>query len=451
MRITPVFSPDGRLLVAQYHLEPMNDAVQIWEVATGKLLRELPDRQFLSFSPDGQLIALGRLGAYPTPGQRKRLTPIERLGGIELWDARSVTHQSEFTGRSFIGFALNGQAVLMTYGARASYLPPQMELWNARQRALQPIRKIDIEGGDPVLSPDGRFVVLGPSKSAPPPPPAPPRDGRSANSQVETKGAKEIEPIILFDLQNGEVRRVRSEHKLPISHIAFSGDGSAFITTDTHGQAIIWDIQSGKIKANLEDVIVDGHLSVSAGGQAAVTSGANILHFDTGKFIKTVFNPGHFRGAFSTDDQSLLLTTGSPLSPEPLFQWDLKTLQLKSPTKKEDGDVASGKLLWKNKQWPSEISHNGKLVVSVNDSNQVEIREAPGGRLLVTLAIITSDPRQLSATDWIAFTPEGYYTASPGAARYIRWRVDGKLLPAETYAKEFNRPDLVSKAISVAR
>jgi hypothetical protein len=34
----------------------------------------------------------------------------------------------------------------------------------------------------------------------------------------------------------------------------------------------------------------------------------------------------------------------------------------------------------------------------------VEIREAPGARLLVALEIITSDPSQLAATDWIAFT-----------------------------------------------
>jgi hypothetical protein len=45
--------------------------------------------------------------------------------------------------------------------------------------------------------------------------------------------------------------------------------------------------------------------------------------------------------------------------------------------------------------------------------------------------------------------PEGYYTGSENVARFIRWRVDGKLLPAEAYAKEFNRPDLVQKALQM--
>jgi hypothetical protein len=68
--------------------------------------------------------------------------------------------------------------------------------------------------------------------------------------------------------------------------------------------------------------------------------------------------------------------------------------------------------------------------------------------LLTLVALFPFDALK-SKPEWIAYTPEGYYTGSENAARYIRWRVGDKLLPAEAYAKEFHRPDLVQKALQV--
>src|SRR5207253_1921025 len=46
------FSPDGKLLAATSH------PGAIWEVASGKMFRELRPTDALAFSPDGRLIAL---------------------------------------------------------------------------------------------------------------------------------------------------------------------------------------------------------------------------------------------------------------------------------------------------------------------------------------------------------------------------------------------------------
>jgi hypothetical protein len=35
------------------------------------------------------------------------------------------------------------------------------------------------------------------------------------------------------------------------------------------------------------------------------------------------------------------------------------------------------------------------------------------------------------------------------ADRFIRWRVGDRLFPAQTFEKQFRRPDLVSKALSI--
>ena len=76
------------------------------------------------------------------------------------------------------------------------------------------------------------------------------------------------------------------------------------------------------------------------------------------------------------------------------------------------------------------------------------------GRLLVTFMILPASQQGAALTDWIAFTPEGYYTGSAGAARFIRWRVGDTLFSAETYRASIppSRPgaeDTAKRTLSV--
>jgi hypothetical protein len=77
----------------------------------------------------------------------------------------------------------------------------------------------------------------------------------------------------------------------------------------------------------------------------------------------------------------------------------------------------------------------------------VKLWDASQGRLLATLRILPPGQEGQVSTDWIAFTPEGYYDSSAGAGAFIRWRVGDQLFPAEIYEKTFHRPDRVRKAL----
>ena len=77
----------------------------------------------------------------------------------------------------------------------------------------------------------------------------------------------------------------------------------------------------------------------------------------------------------------------------------------------------------------------------------VSVWDAESGKLRATFAHLPSSNEEPSE-DWITYTPEGYYTASAGAKQFIRWRVGEKLFPAETYERQFHRPDLVQKALA---
>ncbi len=49
---------------------------------------------------------------------------------------------------------------------------------------------------------------------------------------------------------------------------------------------------------------------------------------------------------------------------------------------------------------------------------------------------------------WLALTPDGYYDCSPGLEDAIRWRQNGKLYPANQFAAQYHRQDLVQQALS---
>jgi WD40 repeat protein len=59
-----------------------------------------------------------------------------------------------------------------------------------------------------------------------------------------------------------------------------------------------------------------------------------------------------------------------------------------------------------------------------------------------------------AAGDWIAWTPQGYYTASPTGDRYIGWQVNqgsakaAKFYDAERFSKIFYRPDVIFRLLT---
>src|SRR5262249_47283079 len=51
-------------------------------------------------------------------------------------------------------------------------------------------------------------------------------------------------------------------------------------------------------------------------------------------------------------------------------------------------------------------------------------------------------------SNWITFTPDGYFEGSANVAAFVRWNVDGVLYPAAAYWDVYYRPDLVRQALS---
>jgi WD40 repeat protein len=110
--------------------------------------------------------------------------------------------------------------------------------------------------------------------------------------------------------------------------------------------------------------------------------------------------------------------------------------------------------------------HTGKLLHTLGAGNAYAAAGSPDGRYLATLsrdqvlrvwsmeAGAVEDGKLLVSLfvvghDWIAWTPQGYYAASPGGERRVGWVVDNGIdrtptfYPAERFRKVLYRPDAI--------
>lgn len=117
------------------------------------------------------------------------------------------------------------------------------------------------------------------------------------------------------------------------------------------------------------------------------------------------------------------------------------------------GYTKEGKLLWRKEAWGTvwsvNITRNGKLVVAGYADGTVRWHRLSDGQELLALFVHKADRR------WVAWTPSGYYVASPGAESLIGWHVNGKtwdetpqFYPVSHFRDRFNRPDIVKLVLA---
>ncbi len=88
-------------------------------------------------------------------------------------------------------------------------------------------------------------------------------------------------------------------------------------------------------------------------------------------------------------------------------------------------------------------SPDDRYVLSASQDQVLRVWQVEPKRLRLTLSLFVAGP------DWIAWTPEGYYAATPGGERMMGWLVDNgpaklaSYYPADRFRARFYRPDVV--------
>ncbi|MCB1432958.1 MAG: caspase family protein [Alphaproteobacteria bacterium] len=212
--------------------------------------------------------------------------------------------------------------------------------------------------------------------------------------------------------------------------------------------------------------------TVSEGGEAVRFSfdygGKEPWLFDGAKltFSPSPTPPNGFHPADVTSLPINWEDTDAPMSGDariPIGDWDRSHSLAISPNKKTfilgmnytiaKYDVSGGQF-WRHPvpgtTWGVNLSSDGLVVVAAHADGTIRWYDALYGEELLAFYVHTPSKR------WIAWTPQGYYAASPGAEELIGWHVNGKswsdtpkFYPASRFRDQFYRPDIIARVVAL--
>jgi WD40 repeat protein len=293
-------------------------------------------------------------------------------------------------------------------------------------------------------------------------------DGKVLAGAAGERGAGEV---FVWDvsagLPSGKPKRILIGHKGQVESLAFSPDGKILAAgggeelpfdygEGNHGVVTLWDVSGGKriaILLGYEGVNAiafspDGTVLASGCGNEDGDRWGEVQLWDvkTKKLLRYLHGHGNYVETVAFAPDARTLASGSYGE---IKLWDIGTGKLRRTIKAE----GSTQLL--------AFSGDGQRLLSAARDATVQVWNTATGSLRVTFLVLPSAKEETkrawtagdtaASGEWIAFTPAGYYIASPGAGKFIRWRISGpsddQLFPAAKYKSTFHRPDLVWKAL----
>lgn len=447
-----IFSPDDRLLaVAPWSGRSEADGICIYEIASGVRVQtlsqpgheELVSAEQMSVSPDGQI-----------------LVTLATQEGMGVWDLQ--------TGRLLIRIA-DRKIMAITFS------PDGRTLLTAREDGT--IREWDVAtwrisrawtAGDHWVrtvaqSSDGRYTLTGGNDRA----------------------------VRLWDAQSSDLRMSMGGYEYAVNSVMFTSDGSTLVSTNSDGSVRSWDVATrtpistamapeGRVSCL---ALSDDGLLIAVGnrGDEACCCGpstaVDVRRTDTGELLNTfwlrdssgaveeassaVFSPdsstlavGHWGfcvSLWSTDSGELVAkirTRGDSVGTL-AFSPDGRTLAL--GTHYDESVELFSTRTFKRQRTLVEHTNNvnsvafspdGKILATGSSDGTIKLWNPRNGRLLATLVILPCADG--ISEEWLAYTPEGFYTGSEKAEEFIRWEVDGVLHPGAEFAERFRRPSLRS-------
>jgi WD40 repeat protein len=370
------FSPDGRTLLA---MDRDAEVVQFWDVAKGRLLRQVRVPG-LGWTDDQQELLLS--------GDGEKLATLEE-GVVRLWDARTGEPQLDLPGHVrpplLLAFSTDGKEVV-SCAYRYHSDKGQLYRWDlatmkprASLSSAGPGNRSSYSDADSRLAPGGQLLA-------------------------ERVGAD----INLYE--GSKPRRIVQTGNAPShSDWTFTPDGRALVTTGANQEIRMWDVTSGKLLRQLELGKKDGPIAwlglIPDGRTLATGEGWRKVHLwdaATGKHRATLTLPAErephqkplyrWQTAFTPDGRYLFASNTTNL-----WVWDLVARREIGPFEEDEHRVhlgASGQVA---------VSPDGRLMAWFDPAWDLRLYEVCTGKIVYRFKERYSS---------IAFAPSGWRLAT---------------------------------------
>jgi WD40 repeat protein len=391
------FTADGKRAVTG----SFDTTLRLWNAADGALLKELTGHRDKIFA----------LAVSPKDG---RIASGDNSGGIRLWDGATGTFLTVLAQQGgsagSLRFSPDGHLLLSTCGYRYSgTCNHTQQIFDAASgQALTAYSKLNNIVLASAFSPDGRLVAT----------------GGGDNNEIH-----------LWDAKTGETKAVLKGSGQTIWAAGFSADGNSIAWGNRQTQndpragygplelALRLPGAGGALAAPLPLTSQEGwrrattshgglSLQHRKGGKEGRIRDAGVLDILKDGKVAASIERGpadgyqHRAYSFSPDGQTVI--SGGSNGNLTAYSLDGKRL---GDFIGHEGDV-----------WAVAPSPDGKYLVSSADDQTVRLWNLQSREPAVTLF-------RGSDGEWVIYTPQGFYAASPGGAKYVTWQGEQGLRP----------------------
>ena len=389
------FAPDAsRLATASF-----DKTARIWSVAEGKCLRTLQGHtkfvNSVAWSPDGQLLATGSFD-----------------GSIRLWSPDGALSRSRYFENlddwiNSVLFTADSSELLYTSGGQAARTGAAVRQVSSGQERVR-FTKHDNTVSSGAISPDGKMAA--------------------------TAGGNSDE-IYLWRLSDAaSLHRLAGKGKANFS-AGWSPDGKSIAWGNTFKYTSPNDRGPLEQSFSLADLEIGPSPDAtyrrareSRGSLFLQRTGPTSLEVKQQGAVVAKIAPPHpyerFSFSFVTGDR---VAVGAH---NVLYLFDARTGAKIREFQGHTGEV-----------WAVAPSPDGRFLLSASSDQTVRIWAPDRDKPLLSLFVADDD--------WIAWTPEGYYAASPGGENLMGWQVNngpeqvGTFVAASQCHKTFYRPDVI--------